>query len=159
MNNHKDLLKKVANDYSVKKLNSIYEKQVPVPYLGLFKRRAYVICSVVSAIGVIASLYFSQIFLSIVFITIWGGCTAKVSKIDGYKGGVSDGIESGFEYGQISTGLELLQSDDIKNRLYLHLWYLMYGKSGWKPDKDQEDHYKLEEYLNGNIDHKKSEKK
>lgn len=131
-------IKKIQEEYSISSLIEIYEEQIHILYY------VFAFLSIITSV----LLFFSkQFYFAIIPIIIVIYCVYKISKIKHYQKGVLDGINSGFEYGEIHADLELLLSDDTQNHFYSRLLYNLYTKHEWNPEPKQTDHFKLEKFL------------
>lgn len=148
----RDLFKKIQGKYSLDMLFNIYNKDQTISTLS---RKTWIVLGVLNGILMLTFLFFGNIFLSVIFVVLLIKSVYSISKIDNYMIGAREGIQSGFEYGQIYSNLEVLQSENRENALNLSLWYSIF-KYDWEPDKEtDEELFLLKQILDKELNLKK----
>ncbi len=116
------LITNVINTTSLDYLYDIYKKDNS---LNMFSKRAWYIITFFTFILFIFFLTISSIVFTLITVLFLCFSIYKISEIINYKKGTFDGLESGFESGEIYFGLKVLLNDKIELQFYNRLSRLL----------------------------------
>ena len=116
-----EIIKRILNENSLNKLIDIYGKDWTS--LSVFSKKTWLIISFLSIIFFVYFLISISTIPAFISVTVLCFSVYKISEINNYKKGALDGLESGFESGQITFGLTVFSRDNIEEEFYNQLAY------------------------------------
>ncbi len=140
------VVQNIRSRYSLEELHKIYSDHDHGSG-SIFSMKTLTLIKYVSLALIIFSVFFNSIFLSIIAFVMGTYSFSQTAKNLAYEEGSSDGINDGYEYGENTTYLSLLEND-MKGS-YLHLWNLLYG-DGYN-NRENPDDKNFNEFLDKKI--------